>query len=103
PAAALLAVLSTHAATAAPAGLAASVTVSALAQPAAGPSLPGLVKGALILMAWNKAKISGTAIIIVLLLGGGGLAVRQWQARSAATATVRPASARAIVHTFEPM
>jgi RNA polymerase sigma factor (sigma-70 family) len=65
PAAALLTALSTHGVTAAPAGLTTSVTASALAQSGAGPSIAGLVKGALFVMAWNKAKIGVTATVII--------------------------------------
>jgi len=97
PAAALLAALSTHGATAAPAALLTSVIASALTQPgAAKSSIAGLVKGALTIMAWNKAKIAGAAAVILLLLSGGGVAVWQWQTQSRTTAP-------AIMQTFEPM
>jgi RNA polymerase sigma factor (sigma-70 family) len=97
PAAALLAALSSHGATAAPATLVASVTASALAHTGAvESSISGLVKGALMLMTWNKVKIGAVAVVLLLLLGGGGVAVWKWQPRSTAGAPL-------VLRTFEPM
>jgi len=97
PAAALLAALSAHGATAAPAAVITNVIASALAQPGtAKAAIAGLVKGALTIMAWNKAKIVGSAAVLMLLLGGSGVAVWKWQSPARATAP-------AILSTFEPM
>ena len=99
PAAALLAALSAHGATTAPNALAASVTVSAMAQSGAEPSIPGLVKGALTLMAWNKAKVGAATIVVVLLLSGGGVALWKTRTPRAPVAANVPVAMR----TFEPM
>ncbi len=101
-AAALLAALSAHGASAVPVGLTTSVMGSALAPcGAAGSSVSGLVKGALIVMAWNKAKIGATAIILVLLLSGGGVAVWKWQSQTRGATS--GSGTRVVMQTFEPM
>ncbi len=97
PPAALLAALTTHGARAAPTTLVASVTASALAH--AGTvesSISGLAKGALMLMTWNKVKIGAVAVVLMLLLGGGGFALWKRQSRN-------PASAPLVLRSFEPM
>lgn len=98
PAAALLAALSTQNATAAPTALMTTVTASALAQPGGAPSsLTALVKGALTLMFWNKAKICLTAVILMLLVSGGAVAIWKWKSSSHSTTTI------VTMQTFEPM
>ncbi len=102
PAAALLAALSAHGASAAPVGLTTSVMASALAQcGAAESSVATLVKGALIVMAWNKAKIGAVAVVILLLLSGSGVAVWKWQSQTHATKVA--SDTRVVMRTFEPM
>ena len=96
PAMVLFAALSAHGASAAPAGLSATVATAALAQDAAvNSSLMVLVKGGLKIMAWNKMKSSAVAGAIVLFLAGGAVVVQQQASRSA--------NARPIVAGFEPM
>ena len=96
PAAVLLAALSTHGASAAPAALMTSVIASVLTQPGAvKSSITGLVKGALTIMAWNKAKVVGVAAVMVLVLSGGA-AVWHWQRQARASAPIT-------LRTFEPM
>ena len=74
-----------------------SVTASVLTQSeAVESSITSLVKGALTIMAWNKAKLGLAAVILMLLLSGGGIAVWKWQSQSRATDPL-------IVQTFEPM
>ena len=51
-------------------------------------------------MAWNKAKVGVVAAIIMLLLGGSGVAIWKWQSRNQANAV---ASVRPLMRTFEPM
>jgi hypothetical protein len=97
PAMALFAALSAHGASAAPAGLSATVVTAALAQDAAvNSSLIALVKGGLKVMAWNKMKSSVVAGAIVLLLAGGAVVVQQQIERST---NARPMT----VAGFEPM
>jgi uncharacterized protein (TIGR03435 family) len=62
--------MSAHAVQAAPAGLAAAVTGTAFAHTAAGVSTLTLVKGALKIMAWTKAKMALVAGVGVLLAAG---------------------------------
>ncbi len=101
-AAALLAALSAHGASAAPVGLTTSVMASALAEcGAAESSVATLVKGALIVMAWNKAKIGAVAVVILLLLGGSGVAVWKWQSQT--RAAISASDTRVVMQTFEPM
>jgi RNA polymerase sigma factor (sigma-70 family) len=93
PAAALLAALSAHAASAGPAGLSATITTAALTQQGAAGSLwPALAKGGLKIMAWNKIKSGAIACAIALLLAGGGFVL--WQRASAGSP---------IVASFAPM
>jgi RNA polymerase sigma factor (sigma-70 family) len=99
PAAALFAALSAHGATTAPATLTASIAAAALAKSAvAHSSLTSVVKGALILMAWNKAKIGITAAIAILLLSGSSVAIWKWQSHPRTIAAAHPT-----MRTFEPM
>jgi uncharacterized protein (TIGR03435 family) len=71
PAAALMAAISAHSVQAAPAALAKSVTAIAVVKGAAAPtSTLTLIKGALKLMAWTKAKTTIVAGVIVLLAAG---------------------------------
>ena len=95
----LLAALTAHGATPAPLALITGTTASALAQSGTvQSSITSLVKGAMILMAWNKAKLGVTAVVLVLLLGGGGVAVWKWQPHRAETPTHL-----LTLRTFEPM
>jgi len=66
---------------AAPTGLAATVSATAAQGAAAGGSTLTLIKGALKLMAWTKAKIAITAGVGVLLVGGAAtVTVKKFQA-----------------------
>ena len=68
---AIAGVLSTHSVHAAPASLASTLSVVALTKgAAAGGSTLTLVKGALKVMAWTKAKMAVTAVVGVLLAAG---------------------------------
>jgi uncharacterized protein (TIGR03435 family) len=70
-AAAFASVVSAHSAPAAPAGLANSISAVALAKgAAAGGSTLTLVKGALRIMAWTKAKTAVVTGVVVLLAAG---------------------------------
>jgi RNA polymerase sigma factor (sigma-70 family) len=71
---------------AAPAGLAAGVTAAAVGKGAAvGGSTLALLKGALKLMAWTKAKIAAvTAVAVVVTAGSTAVAVKEVQAARAA-------------------
>jgi len=76
PAAVLLATLSNHSVQAAPAALSKSITIVALTKgAAAGGSTLTLVKGALKIMAWTKAKTTVVAGVVVLLATVGTLGV----------------------------
>jgi DNA-binding CsgD family transcriptional regulator len=94
--AALATALSTHAVSAMPAGLAASVVGTALAPTSTiNSTVAPLVSGAIKLMAYNKLKISfAAAAAALLILGGAVVSTYQW----------RPAPVRSlVVNTFEPM
>lgn len=85
----LAAALSTSTPQAAPVGLAATITTSALLK---STTIPILTKGLLLLMNWNARKLAITAIV-VLSLTTSLLAVLLWkQSRSMATVPVRPPS-----------
>jgi hypothetical protein len=99
PAAALFTTLSTFGASAAPGFTMSGIAASALAQTSATPSISSLIKGALTVMAWNKAKTGITAAILILFLGGSAVAIWNWQAHDrTARSAVGP-----ILSTFEPM
>ncbi len=79
----LIAAVSANSLQAAPAGLAATVTAAAAKGAAAGSSTLTLIKGALKIMAWTKAK---TAIVVgvgVLLAGTTTVTIKKIEARDA--------------------
>jgi RNA polymerase sigma factor (sigma-70 family) len=92
PAAVLLASLSTHATSAAPAGLSAAVAVTALANQATiGSTLPGLVQGGLKAMAWAKIKSALIMSTIVVTVTGSAIFLQR-QLTPKATSTLSVAS-----------
>lgn len=95
PVTVLAAALSTSTTQAAPVGLAASITTSALLQSS---TLPLLTKGILLLMNWNARKSAVTAIVVLSLTTATStslLAVVLWkQTHSGADATVPAAQSQ---------
>jgi RNA polymerase sigma factor (sigma-70 family) len=83
PVAVITAALSAHSVQAAPAVLAKTATAIAIAKGATAPgSTLTLIKGALKVMAWSKAKTSIVAGAAVLLAAGGGTAIYETQQNS---------------------
>jgi RNA polymerase sigma factor (sigma-70 family) len=92
----LSAAFTAHGAGSLPVGLTVAVSSAALASGTAGStSITALVKGALLIMAWNKTRNAIVAVVILLLLAGGTVVTFK---------QIHHTKHRApIVATFEPM
>ena len=92
----LTAAISANSVQAAPAALAKAVTATALAKGAtASASTLTLIKGALKVMAWSKAKMAIVTGAAVLLAVGGGTAIFETQRHPQKATTGNPAELRA--------